>query len=129
MQKCLKPAFSLTASRGRLHWLQKEVRLYKSLRENDLTSQLIHYLNKHFPNEIMVSIPSFKSSIQHDVHFVNYGPIYSKTDNKAAYALGRGYLVIVATSAPQVHPLIQIWSLLITSSSKTTRWRQSKCQT
>ena len=31
----------------------------------------------------MVFISSFKSSIQHDVHFVSYGPIYSKTDNKA----------------------------------------------
>ena len=43
----------------------------------------------------MVSVASFKSSsIQHDVHFVNYGPIYFKIDNKAGYALGRGYLVI-----------------------------------
>ena len=32
--------------------------------------------------------------MQHDDHFVNYGPIYSKTDDKAGYAMGRGYLVI-----------------------------------
>ena len=43
----------------------------------------------------MVSVVSFKSfSIQHDVHFVNHGPIYFKIDDKAAYTLGRGYLVI-----------------------------------
>ena len=43
----------------------------------------------------MVSIASFKSSsIKPDVHFVNYGPIYFKIDDKAGYDLGRGYLVI-----------------------------------
>ena len=31
MQKYLKSAFLLLTSRGRLHWLQKEVRLYESL--------------------------------------------------------------------------------------------------
>ena len=32
----------------------------------------------------MVSVTYFKSSsIQHDVHFVNYGPVYFKIDNKA----------------------------------------------
>ena len=42
----------------------------------------------------MVSISSFKSSpTQHDVHFVNYGPIWSKVDNTARYALERGCLV------------------------------------
>ena len=47
----------------------------------------------------MVSVASVKSSsIQHDVHLVNYGPIYSKIDNKAGYALGRGYLVIDRTT-------------------------------
>ena len=44
----------------------------------------------------MVSITSFKSSsIQHDVHLVNYGPIYSQIDHKAGDALGR----VVSTSA------------------------------
>ena len=43
----------------------------------------------------MVSITSFKScSMQHDVYFVNYGPVYFKIDNKAGYALGRDYLMI-----------------------------------
>ena len=43
----------------------------------------------------MVSISCFKSSsIQHHVHFVKYGPIYFKIDDKERYALGRGYLVI-----------------------------------
>ena len=42
----------------------------------------------------MVSVASFKSSsIEHDVHFANYGPIYFKIDDKAAYALGQSYLV------------------------------------
>ena len=42
----------------------------------------------------MASVTSLKtSSIQHDVHFVNSGPIYFKIDNKAGCALGRGYLV------------------------------------
>ena len=41
----------------------------------------------------MVSVASFKSSsTQRDVHLVNYDPIYFKIDNKAEYALGRGYL-------------------------------------
>ena len=39
-------------------------------------------------------IPAFgdsevKSSVQHDVHLVNDGPIYFKIDDKAGYALGR----------------------------------------
>ena len=76
MLKCLKLAFFLTASRGRLLWLQKEVWLYRSLWENDPTSHFIYYLSKHCKLEFMVSIASFKSSsIQHDVHLVNYCPI------------------------------------------------------
>ncbi len=54
-EKYLQPAFFLMASRGRLHWLQKEVWLYRSLRENDPTSHLIYYFSKHFPNEFMDS--------------------------------------------------------------------------
>ena len=47
----------------------------------------------------MVSVTSFKSSsIQHDVHFVHYGPIYFKIDDKAGYALGWDYLVAVQCS-------------------------------
>ena len=43
----------------------------------------------------MVSVASFKSSsTQHDADFINYGPIYFKIEDKAGYALGRGYLVI-----------------------------------
>ena len=46
-------------------------------------------------NDFMVLISSFKSSsVQHDVNLVNYGPIYFKINDKATYALGRGYLVI-----------------------------------
>ena len=56
---------------------------------------MIHYLSKQLPNEFMDSINSFKSSsIQYDVHFVNYAPTLSKIDNKASSALGRGYLLI-----------------------------------
>lgn len=41
----------------------------------------------------MVSIASFRSSsVQHDVDFVNYAPIQTKTDDNARYGLGRGYL-------------------------------------
>lgn len=37
---------------------------------------MTYYLGKHFPNEFIVSITNFRSSsIQTDVHFVNYGPI------------------------------------------------------
>lgn len=54
----------------------KEVWLYVSLQENDPTSHLICYVSKHFPNGFMVSVTSFMSpSIQHNVHFVIYGPI------------------------------------------------------
>ena len=43
----------------------------------------------------MVSGASSKSSsMQHDVHFVNYGPIYLKIDVEAGYASGRGSLLI-----------------------------------
>ena len=57
-------------------------------------SHLVHELSKLVPNDFMVSISGFKSSsTQHDVHLVNYGPIYFKIDNKAGFALGRGYLV------------------------------------
>ena len=44
---CLKPAFCIIASRGRLHWLQTQLRLYGRLREKspnfslDLSSQKI----------------------------------------------------------------------------------------
>ena len=34
------------------------------------------------------------SSKQNDVVFLNYGPIYFIIDDKAAYGLGRGFLVI-----------------------------------
>ena len=51
----------------------------------------VHWVSKTF----MVSVSSFKSSsIQHDVHFVDYGPSYFKIDDKVGRALGRGYLVI-----------------------------------
>ena len=44
----------------------------------------------------MVSVASLKSStIQHETHLVNYGAIYFKIDDKAAYASRRGYLVVV----------------------------------
>ena len=46
------------------------------LGENDPTSHFIYEPSKQFLNEFMVSISSSKSSsTQHDVHFVNYGPI------------------------------------------------------
>lgn len=43
----------------------------------------------------MVPLAIFKSSsIQHDVHLVNDGPIYSKIDDKAGSALGFHFLAI-----------------------------------
>ena len=40
----------------------------------------------------MILIASVRSSsIQHDVHLLNYGLIYSKIDNKTGSALGWGY--------------------------------------
>lgn len=64
MWKCLKPAFFIAASRGGLHWLQKEVWLYSSLWENDPGSQ-----------NVMVPITLIPPSTQLDVHLINYGPI------------------------------------------------------
>lgn len=44
---------------------------------------LVYYISKGFPDEILVSNPSFKSfTLQDDVDFVNYGPIKSEIDNK-----------------------------------------------
>ena len=82
MQKCLKPAVFLLTSRRRFH-------------ENEPTSHLIYELSELVPNDFMDSNSSFKSSsTQHDVHLINYGPIYFKIDNKAGYDLGQGYLGI-----------------------------------
>ncbi len=42
----------------------------------------------------MVSVASFKSSsTQHDVHLVNYGPVYFKIDHKAENVSGQDYLI------------------------------------
>ena len=59
-----------------LYWLQRFVRPYVSLWENESTSHLICYLSEQFPAEFMVSIFSFKSSsTQYDAHFVAHGHI------------------------------------------------------
>ena len=43
----------------------------------------------------MASVASFKfSSIQHDVRFVNYGPIYFKIGDKAGHVLGAWLSII-----------------------------------
>ena len=69
----------------------------------------------------MISITSLKSSsTQHDVHFVNLGPIYSKTAIKAGYAFGFGYTgqvtvisnpIKIFSSAPPSRPnmIISYW--------------------
>ena len=50
---------------------------------------MIYELSSLVPKTFMVSIASFKSSsTQHDVHFVNYGPIYFKIDDKAGLLQG-----------------------------------------
>lgn len=43
-------------------------------------------------SEFILSIISFKSSsIQHHVHFANYGAVKSEIDAKDGYSWGRGY--------------------------------------
>ena len=50
---------------------------------------MIYDLGEQFPDEFMVFIANCEpSSIQHDIDFVNYGPIRSKIDDKPRYALG-----------------------------------------
>ena len=99
-----------------------------SLWENDLSCfYSFYHLCKQFTHEFMTSITSFNSSsVQHDVHLSNYGPIYSKREVKAGNALGWGYLMTnewlpqnihrfsVRSNqfSPQLHPLLKIWSLL-----------------
>lgn len=41
----------------------------------------MNLLSQHYTNEFMASIGFKSSSIQHDVHFVNYGTIESKIDH------------------------------------------------
>lgn len=72
-----------------------KISLYLSLWGNDLTSHLIYYPRKQFPIDITISILSFESSsIQHDVHCVNYVPLLSKIKDKAGHALGCCYLMV-----------------------------------
>ncbi len=67
----------------------------------------------HFFIVIIIKMPcehlnlTFKSSsIQYDVHLVNYGPVLSKIDDKAGYTLGHGYLII--DKSPPWQPVQQI---------------------
>ena len=63
--------------------------------ENSPTSHFISNLSKRFQNVFMVSIASLKpSSMQYDVHLGHFGLPDSICDDKAGYALGRGYVVI-----------------------------------
>lgn len=73
----------------------------------------------------MVSTARFKSSSQHDVRLLNDGPIPSKIDDNAGYALGQGYLDWKAanTVCPWVLSQIQIqptlsFQIMITSGYK-----------
>lgn len=45
----------------------------KLIIKKDPNSHMIYFLSKQSLNEFCVSIATFKSSIQHDIHFVNYG--------------------------------------------------------
>ena len=83
MWKCLKSTF--------FNWQTSLVSidtwLHVSLWENDPTSDLIYNLSQQFPFDFMFSVSSFKSSsMQHDVHFVNCGPIYDKVDDNGVNA-------------------------------------------
>ena len=63
--------------------------------ENSPTSHLISNLSKRFQNVFMVSIASLKpSSMQYDVHLGHFGLPDFICDDKAGYALGRGYVLI-----------------------------------
>ena len=63
--------------------------------DNSPISHLISNLSKRFQNVFMVSIASLKpSSMQYDVHLWNFGLPDFIFDDKAVYALGRGYVVI-----------------------------------
>lgn len=76
-----------------LQGLPKEVRLFVNLWENRLPLTWIFYINNLFPNNGLNC--SFQpSTVQHGVHFVNWGPMYSKIDILAAYASGHGQLMI-----------------------------------
>ena len=39
-----------------------------------MSSHLIYCLSKLVPNDFMILVSSFKSSIQHEVHFINNSP-------------------------------------------------------
>ena len=81
---CIKPAFFLLSSRGRLHWLQKEVHgmeVYE--KRTPLLSWFITLVN-WFQIILNAWISSFKSSstlLLNDVHFVDFGPWYLLTLN------------------------------------------------
>lgn len=65
------------------------------MKKHDSTSHLIYIVSNYFPEAFMVSNASFNSPlIQHDAHFVSYGPICRQIDDKARCALGHGYCVI-----------------------------------
>lgn len=58
-KKCLKPAFFIKYTRGRL---------------DSFLSSSLRYLSKDFSDDIMCSVASFKScQVEHEVLFVNYG--------------------------------------------------------
>lgn len=64
------------AVRGRLTGSKIKSDCVEAYEKNDTISLLIYYLSKQFLSEFMVWIASYKSSsIQHDVHFVYYGPV------------------------------------------------------
>ena len=75
--------------------------LYKSM-ENSPTSPLISNLSKRFQNVFMVSIASLKpSSMQYDVHLGHFGVPDFIFDDKAGYALGRGYVDRLIDQCPR----------------------------
>lgn len=94
---------------------------------------MIYFLSKQFLNEFIDSIAWINaSSIQHDAHFVNQGPVYSKVDDKVGFALGRGYFVTVVTKLYMwlgLHSSLSLhWTLLISfifvsrTQSAPTSW-------
>lgn len=76
-------------------------------------------------SQFLVSRKSYP--IQLDVPFVNYGPKYSKVDDKAGHDLGYGYFVN-DKSQSQFFTVPPSCLNMVTSGSKKTRCQLPKCQ-
>ena len=74
MWACLKPVFSQMTSRGRFHWLKKEMRSVRNIFQTLLTKSIISSRLEF--STMLISI--------------NYCPALRKLDDKLKYARKRG---------------------------------------